>query len=390
MKDSIEETQCSASDFLRKGRAAEGERSGTILAGAADGCSAPNVYLPHLGKCRRGSQAATGPPFALRADVGLASTRLTLRLLVSSALDECDHCSRSCNGLALPGRCRPAEGAAAGRRHLLQRARPLPGIQVVCCPKTWRPLPMPMLMTLTRAAELLNSFPDSDDDDALTDVDSPMSGAPPHTPNPVPKDATELRLEARETHKYLLAKTFFDCREYDRCAALFLPTNVPQSFIQEASPPSASSKGKGKGKATEATPTKARTIIESVQGLSQKALFLALYSRYLAGERRANEDSEVILGPRDGSIINKELQGVSEILEEWFASLPSSGRQPQGWLEYLYGVVLAKGKNEKLAKDYIIQSVHQYAYNWAAWQELNNLTGSTEEVGSPMYSIDLR
>ena len=247
-----------------------------------------------------------------------------------------------------------------------------------------------MLMMLTRAAELLNSFPDSDHDDALTDVDSPMSGAPPQTPNPVPKDANELRLEARETHKFLLAKTFFDCREYDRCAALFLPTNIPQAFIQDSSPPSAPSKGNGKGKAAQTTPTKARALIESVQHLSQKALFLALYAKYLAGERRANEDSEVILGPRDGSMVNKELQSVSEILEEWFASLPSTGRQPQGWLEYLYGVVLAKGKNEKLAKDYFVQSVHQYAYNWAAWLELNTLIGSTEEVGKFTSSIDLR
>ncbi|KAF1969805.1 TPR-like protein [Bimuria novae-zelandiae CBS 107.79] len=230
------------------------------------------------------------------------------------------------------------------------------------------------------AAELLNSFPESDHDDSLTDVDSPMSEAPPHTPNAVPKDATEARLEARETHKYLLAKTFFDCREYDRCAAVFLPNIAPKGPLQGSSPPSAKSKGKGKGKAAEGTPLKPSASLRAVQELSQRSLFLALYAKYLAGERRVNEDSELLLGPKDGGVVNKELQGISAILEEWFSSVPESGRQPQGWLEYLYGIVLAKGKNEKLAQDYFIRSVHLCAYNWSAWQELGSLIGTVDEL----------
>lgn len=236
------------------------------------------------------------------------------------------------------------------------------------------------VLMLTRAAELLTSFPDYDEDeDALTDVDSPMSNAPPRTPNAVPKDAIELRLEALEAHKYLLAKSFFDCREYDRCASVFLPSALPKGSMTSASPQSA--KLKAKGKARLSTPTKTNKSTDLVHNLSQKSLFLALYAKYLAGERRVNEDSEVILGPRDGAVLNKELQGISTILSEWFTNLSSTGRQPQGWLEYLYGVVLAKGKNEKLAKDYFIQSVTYYTFNWAAWQELASLLGTVEEVG---------
>lgn len=94
-----------------------------------------------------------------------------------------------------------------------------------------------------------------------------------------------------------------------------------------------------------------------------------------------NEDSEMILGPQDGGVmLNKELPGISTILKQWFTALPNSGRQPQGWLEYLYGIVLAKGKNEKLAVDYLLQSVQQYPYNWGAWQELTSLLGTSEEV----------
>ncbi|KAF2269414.1 anaphase-promoting complex subunit CDC23 [Lojkania enalia] len=232
------------------------------------------------------------------------------------------------------------------------------------------------------AAEFLNSFPSSDGD-SDTDVNSPISNTrPPQTPTSrTIQDATELRLEAREAHKYLLAKTYFDCREYDRCAAVFLPSILPKGSVPHTSSPSTASKQQGKGKARVSTPSKPKVSLDGVQELSQKSLFLALYAKYIAGEKRMNEDSEMILGPQDGGVtLNKELPGIAAVLEEWFNNLPTSGRRPQGWLEYLYGIVLAKGKNEKLALEYLLRSVHNYHYNWGAWQELSSLLGTVEEL----------
>jgi len=209
-----------------------------------------------------------------------------------------------------------------------------------------------------------------------------MSNAPPQTPDPLPKDPIEARLEAREHHKYLLAKSYFDCREYDRCAAVFLPEALPKASTNPTVSPSA--RAKGKGKARTGTSSQTKYSLEYIRNMSQKALFLALYAKYIAGEKRKDEDSEMILGPQDGGVtMNKELLGITVILEEWFANIPSSGRKPQGWLEYLYGIVLAKGKNEELATQYFIQSVHHYPHNWGAWQELSSLIGTVEEVRNP-------
>lgn len=209
-----------------------------------------------------------------------------------------------------------------------------------------------------------------------------MSGhTPPQTPAHIAKDATEQRLEAREAHKFLLAKTYFDCREFDRCAAVFLPGPLPKGAVLATNSPAAKAKNAPKGKARASASTASSSNIDFTTGMSQKALFLALYAKYIVGERRMNEDSEMILGPQDGGVmLNKELPGISAILERWFAALPSSGRQSQGWLEYLYGIVLAKGKNEKLAIDYLLQSVQQYPFNWSAWEELTSLLGTSEEV----------
>jgi len=54
----------------------------------------------------------------------------------------------------------------------------------------------------------------------------------------------------------------------------------------------------------------------------------------------------------------------------------------QGWLEYLHGIVLAKGKNFEEAKKWFIKSVHAYSFNWGAWLELGLLLGTIDEVSS--------
>ncbi|KAK7555256.1 anaphase-promoting complex subunit CDC23 [Phyllosticta citricarpa] len=235
------------------------------------------------------------------------------------------------------------------------------------------------------AAELLNSFELPDLTYASdTDADSPVSTSPSRPKDVFAADPAEARLEAKELHKYLMAKTYFDCREYDRCAAIFIPTSM-WSGTSLAVPPTPQmarpkSNSKGKGRAN-ASPEKVRLEPHSLSGLSQKSLFLALYAKYIAGEKRRDEESEMILGPADGGMtINKELKGISRILEEWFTDRHGHGKEGAGWLEYLYGIVLAKSKNEELAKKWFIRSVHLYPYNWGAWQELSSLISSVEEL----------
>lgn len=188
----------------------------------------------------------------------------------------------------------------------------------------------------------------------------------------------EVRLEAREIHKYLLAKSYFDCREYDRCAAVFLPMTLPKGELSESNP----TKGKEKMKAGSATPENREvSIAGGFPDLSNRALFLALYAKYMAGEKRRDEESETILGPSDGgATVNRELVGISQVLEARVNLQTSRSEHGQGWLEYLYGIVLAKGKNDELAKSFLIKSVEIYPFNWGAWQELNSLIGSTDEV----------
>jgi anaphase-promoting complex subunit 8 len=119
----------------------------------------------------------------------------------------------------------------------------------------------------------------------------------------------------------------------------------------------------------------------SINHLGEKALFLALYAKYLSGEKHKNEESEMILGPADGgTTTNRELNTVAAMLEQWFAERHAQGKNGGGWLEYLYGIVLAKGKNEDLAKEWLTRSVAIYPFNWGAWQELSNLINNIEEV----------
>ncbi|CAH0005108.1 unnamed protein product [Clonostachys byssicola] len=224
------------------------------------------------------------------------------------------------------------------------------------------------------AAELLNALPETEEQDVTIEG---QSASPIYTPNSDPEEAL---LEAKELSKYLLAKSFFDCREYDRCAAVFLPDSLLSSVLNSKLEPTAA-QTKGKAKATTSNRTSTPVKLPKI---SQKSLFLALYAKFLSGEKRRNEDTEMVMGPQDaGSILNKQLLVVGRYLSTWFEERETKEGDiagSQGWLEYLYGMVLAKEKNDKKALSYFIQSVHKYTMNWGCWLEMTSLISRVEDL----------
>ncbi|KAK1494732.1 tetratricopeptide [Colletotrichum cuscutae] len=234
-----------------------------------------------------------------------------------------------------------------------------------------------------RAAELLNAIPEpsNDADPAVTDTQ--------YIPTvfTVNADPEEALLEAKEINKYLLAKTLFDSREFDRCAAVFLPDSILSGVLSSnADGPPGASKGKSKSKTrgdAETTRTAGGSSTE-LPRLSQKSLFLALYAKFMSGEKRKDEDSEMVMGPQDlGNIVNKQLNAVSRFLSNWFDERTTDDGDilgSQGWLEYLYGMVLAKEKNEDKAMDYFVRSVHLYPMNWGCWLEMTQLISRIDDL----------
>jgi anaphase-promoting complex subunit 8 len=193
-------------------------------------------------------------------------------------------------------------------------------------------------------------------------------------------DPHEAALEAKEAHRYILAKSYFDTREFDRCAAVFLPPSAPAGGLLSPAP------GKRGSRFTSPNSRKTKrpspTSINPFPQLSQKSLFLALYARYIAGEKRKDEESEMVLGPNDGGqTINRELAGLAHSLEDYFASQSKEHLEAhsQGWLEYLYGIVLSKSKNETAAREWLIQAIHRNECHWGAWEELATLLPSSND-----------
>jgi anaphase-promoting complex subunit 8 len=248
------------------------------------------------------------------------------------------------------------------------------------------------LLMHSRAAELLTSLatPNPVVSPTDTDLDSHMhdTDAPPVSSyrlfSTSYDDPKEAALEVKEAHKYLLAKSYFDTREYDRCAAVFLPIAAPAGGLamyersKGRTPLSTPQKPKGKSKLNQKHAT------NPFPPLSQKSLFLALYARYIAGEKRKDEESEMVLGPADGGqTTNRELPALARGLEGYFDSKAESdpeSKHSQGWLEYLYGVVLAKSKHDAAAQHWLLQSVRLNPYHWGAWEELSSLLSNVDDL----------
>ncbi|KAI1635293.1 tetratricopeptide [Biscogniauxia mediterranea] len=235
------------------------------------------------------------------------------------------------------------------------------------------------------AAELLNAIPEPEppfDDSQLSDA-SCGHASTILAPNVDPEEGA---MEAKEINKYLLAKSLFDCREYDRCAAVFLPDSTLASIVAPREMNS-TPKGKGKGKATTSTPRPSNSV-QAIPKLSQRSLFLSLYAKFLSGEKRKDEDTEMVMGPQDlGTCVNKQLLPVSRFLEAWFENRKTAEGEDlsgQGWLEYLYGMVLAREKNEELALYWLVRSVHLFPMNWGCWLEITSLISRVEDLNRIM------
>lgn len=129
-----------------------------------------------------------------------------------------------------------------------------------------------------------------------------------------------------------LAKSFFDCKEFDRCA----------------------------------------NVLKDMK--SSKAVFLRLYSTYLSQEKKKEEDTEGVLGQNDNSnsaspvvpMILKELEALFE--RSRLEAKESYSENP--FLLYLQGILLLKQKADSSAQASFIKSLRIYPFNWSCWLEL--------------------
>ncbi|CAI5469030.1 unnamed protein product [Closterium sp. Yama58-4] len=135
---------------------------------------------------------------------------------------------------------------------------------------------------------------------------------------------------------------------------------------------------------------RAAHVLEGVAG--RRALFLRCYALYLAGEKRKEE---IIL---ETSSQQQTLPGTNQQQQQIpFSALPTSsspdnpatpvanpelprvqaelereraGGRLDAWGRYLLGVVLAQRGREGEARSLLCESVREYPWNWAAWQQM--------------------
>uniref|UniRef100_A0A3Q4N7C4 Cyclosome subunit 8 n=1 Tax=Neolamprologus brichardi TaxID=32507 RepID=A0A3Q4N7C4_NEOBR len=159
--------------------------------------------------------------------------------------------------------------------------------------------------------------------------------------DPLPKDELPptpplTEEDAQDLDALTLAKSYFDLKEYDR-AAYFL-----------------------KG------------------CRSQKAYFLYMYSRYLSGEKKKDDETVDSLGPLEkGQVRNEALRELRVEL-----SKKHTAGELDGFTLYLYGVVLRKLDLPKEAVDVFVEGIHALPLHWGAWLELSNLVTNIEMLKS--------
>lgn len=135
-----------------------------------------------------------------------------------------------------------------------------------------------------------------------------------------------------EDDMYILAKSYFDLKEYDRAAY----------FVQDCKTP--------------------------------KAHFLNLYSRYLSGEKKKTDDMTDV--PPD-PLKNGNLKLLcADLRKDHLAG------NLDGFGLYLFGVTLKKLQLPREAVDVLVESTHKQPMHWGTWLELAALITDREKLES--------
>lgn len=224
------------------------------------------------------------------------------------------------------------------------------------------------------------------------------------TPAPLSSDACD---------QYLLAKSYFDLKEYQRAAFVLRDEQIMPL------PPVASAGG----------PLATRTMQACPNSVSNRVLFLRCYSLYLAGEKRKSEElleknkggvrsstesasaqgagAGSGAGEKDGErtqVHNRELRGIQTTLASVLvrdASTLTEDGSPRpdhplapfindGHLWFLYGIVLRELGLRSAARNAILVSVVLFPWNWGAWQVLQGFITERSQLENVMTFLDDR
>ncbi len=126
---------------------------------------------------------------------------------------------------------------------------------------------------------------------------------PPETDFPAPQpylpqgnNTNDDMINQKENDQLLLAKIYFDCKEFDRAA--FLLKNC----------------------------------------VGTRATFLRLYSKYIAGEKKKEEESDGVLGSTSGSASNQNLLPIMRDIDAYMKKTNT----PDPFISYLLVIFLSK------------------------------------------------
>lgn len=117
----------------------------------------------------------------------------------------------------------------------------------------------------------------------------------------------------------------------------------------------------------------------------QGALFLRLYSAYLAGEKRREEEAMEVADPAEKcQVKNHELK----MIEEHLASLHGQNLL-DGMNLYLYGITLRGLELKAEARRVLLQSVRAYPCNWSAWLDIIAISSDLDDVTEMQSQLEL-
>lgn len=148
------------------------------------------------------------------------------------------------------------------------------------------------------------------------------------------ENSAENEIKLVDYDNYLLAKSYYDCKEYDRAA--YFTRNCESSIPK----------------------------------------FIHLYSTYMAKEKKRLDNMTENTAQNSSNHL-KNLTVLLSLLKTEY-----NQRKMDGYSLYLYGIVLKKLELTQMAITIFLESVHKTPSLWGAWLELSPLISDKEQLES--------
>ncbi|KAN0033276.1 hypothetical protein ACTA71_002700 [Dictyostelium dimigraforme] len=182
---------------------------------------------------------------------------------------------------------------------------------------------------------------------------------------------------SNEYYKYILAKNYFDLKEYRRCSDVLIDCNKYQLpiFLRSYATYLAIEKRREEDIIEQQSQQQQQQQLQQAQQQAQQQ-----QQESQQNESSKNNDNNKTDQQLQQQIKIEQCQEFKQLFQFYKKLYIENKKDMDGFLLYFYSILLKKQRDFTMARKVLIESVHKYPCNWSAWTDLSSLCSDSADI----------